>query len=145
MTNATPCRGRITQVGDLTARTDSIVSGPIAWSSNTRPGNLRLIEDRETAPNLSNLARIFRGGVVAPNRVLFTTPYARNESQRFQGANLLASVALRPMSSFNRDGANQRVQELPTLIHPKQSHRNRLLRRKLLPECPVNAVVSIGR
>ena len=42
------------------------------------------MEARETVLKRSNRARILSGGVVAPKRVLVTTPYACNESQRFQ-------------------------------------------------------------
>ena len=39
--------------------------------------------------------------VVAPNSVPVTTPYARDDSQRFQRAKRLASAAVRPISSFD--------------------------------------------
>ena len=51
MTNASPCKCRIAQRGVSTARTDSIASGPIAWSSNANLGNLRCSDARDTAAN----------------------------------------------------------------------------------------------
>jgi hypothetical protein len=78
---------------------------------------LRCIEARETVLNRSNRARILSGGVVAPKRVLVTAPYACKESQRFQCAKRLASVAFRSISSFDPQGDKSAESDCALLIH----------------------------